>query len=109
MGDKELGAIRIRTRVGHAEDAWAIVAQAGMKFVGKLIAWVSFAIAKGTTTLDHKVRDDPVEDQPIVERTLDPSLSLGIAKGLGSHGQADEVGDGLGGLFLEELGDHHAL
>lgn len=63
--DEELGAVRVRSRIGHAEDASAGVLQCWRDFVLKLFAIDRCAApssARGITALNHEVGYDAMED-----------------------------------------------
>ena len=67
--DEELRAVRVLTRVGHAERALAGVLEGRHKLILELAAIDRLAAAAGTggvTSLDHEALDDAVEDYTIV-------------------------------------------
>ncbi len=74
--------------------------------VGELVAGAAHAGAFGVAALDHEVGDDAVEDGAVVE--LGALLAAAVPL-LGAFGEADEVGDGLGCVLLEELADDGAF
>src|SRR5206468_4077600 len=67
MGNKELGAIRVRSGIGHAQYSWAVVTQLRMKFVGKLVPGSPRACPRGVSTLSHEVGDNPVKGHTVIE------------------------------------------
>ena len=68
--DKELAAVGVRSGVGHREPARLGVLERRVEFVSERIARSTHARAMGTTTLDHKLRNDAMENQVIIKGTL---------------------------------------
>src|SRR5437762_10418512 len=66
--DEELAAIRIRSRIGHRENAFSVVLQLWMNFIREPIARTPHSRSRGIAALNHESIDHPVEDDPIVER-----------------------------------------
>ena len=67
--DEELAAVRIRAAVRHAQDALASVFEIADEFIFELGAVdraAAHAGAGGVAALDHKARDDAVEDDVVV-------------------------------------------
>src|SRR6185369_16613270 len=77
----------LRIAGGLALDLVARTSGADARIAGGQVAGV------GIAALDHEVRDDAVELHAIVETTV---------------GQLLEVGDGVGGFFLVQVGDDGA-
>ena len=98
QGEKELRAVRVRTAVGHGEDAGSVVVQPGGKLIGKGVTRPALAGALRIAALDHKVGHDPVEGEPVVER-------LARRGSEGALGQASETRDGERQLPVEQFGD----
>jgi hypothetical protein len=67
MGDEELASVRVRTGVGHGENARFVVPEIGRELVLEAIAGAARARALGATALDHEPADHPVECQVIVK------------------------------------------
>src|SRR5207247_3822025 len=67
MGNKELGAIRVRPGIGHAQYSRTVVTQLRMKFVGKLVPGSPRACPRGVYTLSHEVGDNPVKGHTVIE------------------------------------------
>src|SRR5690606_25688336 len=78
---------------GHGKHA-ALVRDAVAGLVLEAVAGAAAAGAFGAAALDHEVRDDPVERQAVVEPAL---------------GEVDEIGDGQGGLFGQQVHLDYAL
>lgn len=76
----------------------------GVDFVVELVAGSAHAAAEGIAALDHEVLDDPVEDGAVVKRCAGLVLAgLRVGPGLFASGQANEVGNGLGGVVAEKV------
>ncbi len=106
-GDEELAAVGVGAGVCHGQLAFfleAVTRAAG--FVGEAVAGASHAGAFRIAPLDHELGDDAVEDSSVVELV---ALLTGAAPFLCAFGEADEVGDGFGGVLLEEFADDCAL
>src|SRR5579885_1779980 len=67
-GDKKLAAVRIRASVRHGQNARLVVAQFGMKLIIEAVARAAAARSLRTPSLDHKARNEPVKNQPVVKR-----------------------------------------
>ena len=87
VGDEELAAVGVWTGVGHREDPWGLMLEGTVDFVLELVARTSAARAGGISALNHKVRDDAVKRNPVVETT---------------GGQVEEIGAGQGDFAGEE-------
>ena len=94
--DKELTAITFRSLIGHADNSPSIVSQSGADLVfEELVGGVvdgrgslGLGVRGGATSLDHEVRDQPVEGAAIVE-----------ARGA----ESEEVFGRLGNCFAEDF------
>jgi hypothetical protein len=101
QGEEKLRTIRVRSGVGHRQDAHRIMTQARDEFVGKLVAGPAFARPERIPSLHHEAGHDPVELQ-LVEKGppgLRPQRALG---------QTDEAGHRERGPEVVQLGDDHA-
>ena len=106
-GDEELAAVGVGAGVGHGELARLLEAVFGAAgFVGELVAGAAHAGAFGVAALDHELGDDAVEDGAVVELR---ALLAAAVPVFGAFGEADEVGDSDGRVFLEELADDGAF
>lgn len=86
MGDEELGSIGVGTRVCHRKNAGFVMAMAGVKFVGKSIAWPPRTCPSGVATLCHEVSDNTVKNGAVVETLV---------------GEEDEIIDGIWNFISE--------
>ncbi len=76
----------------------------GVDLVLEEVAGVAGAVAGAVAALDHEAGDDAVEGGAVVEGlVVDLLEGVGVGPVLGAFGEADEVGDGDGGLFVVEL------
>jgi len=69
-GDKELTSVRVGPGVGHGKNARLVEFKCGMEFILERVTRTAAAVSIRVSTLDHKVRNDPVEDQSVVEVTI---------------------------------------
>ena len=67
MSNKELGAIRVRPAISHAQYSRAVVPQLRMKFVGKPVPGSARARPRGVSALSHEVGDNPVKGHTVIE------------------------------------------
>jgi hypothetical protein len=88
QGDEELAASGVGAGIGHGQDPFPAVSQAGTEFVVDGVARAAHAGAGGIPALDHEAVDDPVENDPVIESLL--------------H-QLPEVPGGFGSLVLKQL------
>mmetsp|Transcript_28683 Transcript_28683/g.82417 ORF Transcript_28683/g.82417 Transcript_28683/m.82417 type:complete len:244 (-) Transcript_28683:38-769(-) len=98
--DEELGAVRVRPGVRHAEDARPRVLQleALILELGTVDTLSAGAIAAGeVTTLEHEVGDDAVELAALEMQRL-----ARLADALAARAQVHKVLDGLGDHAAEE-------
>ena len=86
--NEKLAAVRIRAGVGHREDAFGVVFELRMDFVGKGVTGTSAAGACGIAALNHEAVDDAMEDAAVVKVLF---------------GQLDEIRYGVGGLLIEKF------
>ena len=94
-------------RVGEA--AGTIELQVRRRLVLELVARIADAVAGGVSALNHEFRDHAMKDGAVVKGT--PCffrVGNGVGPVLGALGQADEVGNADGGLFLKQLAVHVA-
>src|SRR6266568_5510412 len=103
LGDEELRAVRVRAGVRHGEQPGAVELVVGADLVREAEARPAVAGAERIAALDHEVRDDPVEDRPVVERALHLLVRDGVGPLLRPLHQAEEVLHRLGCLLGEEL------
>src|SRR2546430_17158656 len=68
--NEELATVGVGTGVGHRENAGLIELAPRLEFVGELVAGTTGAVAEWIASLDHEVRDDAVEREPVVVRPL---------------------------------------
>ena len=66
VGDEELRAVGIRSRICHREDARLVVATVRLALTLELVAWATSSSAGWATALDHEVRNDAVKLEPVV-------------------------------------------
>ena len=85
MGDKELASIGVRACVGHGEDTRAVMTKVFVEFVFELVSRAAGSSSLRATGLDHKVGDDTVEGEAVVEAVI---------------GELFEIRDGLGYLVV---------
>ncbi len=88
QGNEKLAAVRIRAGVGHREDAFGVVFELRMDFVGKGITGTSAAGACGIAALNHEAVDHAMEDDTVVKVLFR---------------QLDEIRHGVGGLLIEKF------
>ena len=110
VGDEELGAVGVGSRVGHGKDARLVVATVGLALALELVAWAAGARALGASALDHEVGDDAVEFQAIVKSAGGEMKKRGHRdRGvIGESGDIDVAFAGVEGDFnvVHEEGDH---
>src|ERR1022692_4651402 len=66
-GDEELRPVGPGTRVRHGQQVGPVEGEIRVELVGELVAGTAGTCSERVTALDHEVRDDPVEDRPVVE------------------------------------------
>src|SRR5262249_20240158 len=109
VADEELRAPRVAPGVGHRQRPAHVPFRGGVDLALDVVAGAAGAGAERAAALDHKVVDHPVEREPVVEGPLHLLPGLGVDPFPLSGRQADEVGDGAGGVGLEQLGDDFPL
>ena len=103
VGDKELASVRIGTGVCHGEDSRTVVFEYELSFVipGKLIVELitgtSVTFCRGITALNHKILNDSVESESVVEVFAFELLGY---SGVIAFGKGNEVGYGTGNSFV---------
>lgn len=71
MGDEELRAVRIRSRIRHRESTRRVVGQGQCaRFIVEGVAGTTGAGSLRTATLNHEIGDDSMEDKIVVESVL---------------------------------------
>ena len=93
-GDEKLAAVSAGAGVSHRQQAGAAESQGRVKLIRKPIARPAAAGAVGIAALNHKVGNDPVKDDAVIEPL---------------PGQKDKVVDGAGGLGGEQFHRHIAV
>ena len=74
-----------------------------MNLVLELVAGPPEAHPQGVTALDHERRNDPVENDPVVERCRHRIPRLGVCPQLRAIGKTDEVCDGLRSMVTKKV------
>jgi hypothetical protein len=100
--DEELAAVRIRSSIGHRENARLAVPQGRVELVAELVARPAGTLSQAVAPLDHEVLDDPVENHAVVERGFLRRPRDGIGPFLRAFGQAHEICDGVRRLPVEK-------
>jgi hypothetical protein len=67
MGNEKLRTIGVWPSVRHRKNPWLIVAAVWFAFTLEFVARISPSGPIRTAALDHEIRNDTVEGQPIVE------------------------------------------
>ncbi len=99
--EAELGAVGVWAVVAHLERADGVVAEAWEDFVWEEVTGVAVAGACGVAALDDEAWDDAAPCEAVVEGFSGVGAE-------GAFGEADVVGDGERGFFVEEFGDDGA-
>ncbi len=81
----------------------------GLNSSSKRVARAAGALAERVAALDHEAVDHAVEDEAVVVRLLHLLARLRVGPLLRALGEADEVGDGLRRVLVEELDGELAL
>ena len=89
--------------VGHGQNVGGGEGQGGVDLVVEDVAGSSGTVTQRVTALDHETRDDTVEDDVVVQRSVGLRAGAWIRPRLLAGGQPHEVGDGLGSLLGVEL------
>src|SRR6266403_1500588 len=74
-----------------------------MKFVGEFVTRAAHAGTVRAPALNHKIGNDAMEHQAVIERALFFLSGFFIAEFLGAFRESDEVFDGFGCFLIEEL------
>mmetsp|Transcript_12582 Transcript_12582/g.27172 ORF Transcript_12582/g.27172 Transcript_12582/m.27172 type:complete len:213 (-) Transcript_12582:10-648(-) len=104
-GDEELRSVGVRASVGHGQHAWASVLQLEVlvRKPGAVDGLATSAVtASEVSTLDHELRNDPVE-----LRTLEVQGLAGLPHTLLTSAQGTEILYSLGDSLSEQT-DHDA-
>ena len=91
VADEKLGSAGVSSRMGHGKDTPIVVLVVTGEFTIYLVPWTPGAVSFWATSLYHKVGDDPVESQSIIEAFL---------------GKGNEIFDCLWGIVFIELHGH---
>lgn len=70
VGDEELAAIGVRTRIGHREDAGLVVLERAVNLIRELVARAAGTGARWVAALNHEVGDHAVEGDAVIVATL---------------------------------------
>lgn len=92
--DEELRPAGVSASVCHAQHALVVVLVVPIQFAVNGVPRPSIADAVRASSLGHKPWDDAVKLEPLIEAFF---------------GQLDEVGDGVGSIFLEKFHGHDAV
>ena len=109
FGDEKLRAVGAAAGgawagVSHGEEAGCVEGEVGIDLVLKEVAGVAGAVTDAVAALNHEVGDDTVEGGAVIEGLVVHLLKgFGVGPVFGAFGEADEVGDGDGGLLVIEL------
>lgn len=76
VSDEELRTIGVRTGVRHRQCAGAVVAKVGMEFVFKRITRSSRSISSRIPALDHKIANNAVENETVIETAVGKFLEI---------------------------------
>ena len=79
-GDEKLRAIGAGASIGHRENAWFVVTQLGVEFIGKLVAWAATTCFSRVAALEHKAINHAVESDVIVVATLGEVEEIGAGQ-----------------------------
>src|SRR6056297_715624 len=106
MGNEKLAAVGLGPSVGHGKDSFFGVSQRIVKLIFKSISDISTSRTRWIPTLNHKILNDPVEYNPIVEFFV---LVLIVHKWIFAFCQGYKVGYCNRGLFVFQLDDNISL
>src|SRR5580704_11115641 len=90
-GQKKLTAVRSRPRIRHRQLARLRVLQRRMKLVAKFVARSAASAAFGASALNHKIRNDAVKNQSVIERPLFFLARALVGEFLRALGEANEI------------------
>src|ERR1039457_5761826 len=109
-GYEELRPVGPGTRVRHGQQVGPVEGELRVELVGELAAGTAGTGTERVTALDHKVRDDPVEDRPVVKLGVGRLPGPWIGPFPCSLRQVDEVPHRLGRVVGEQPdGDRPAV
>ena len=73
FGDEELRIVRVVGRLRHRQDPGPVVLEIDVELIVKVAQrGTAVPLAGRITTLDHKIVDDPMEDDPVVRSRFPP-------------------------------------
>ena len=102
-GDEELRSVgalaQAASGVGHGQNVGDREGQGGVDLVVEDVSGASGAGAQRVPALNHETRDDPVEDNTVVQGGVGLLTGARIGPGLLPRRQSDEVRDCFRGLF----------
>ena len=78
MTDEELRSAGIATRMGHRQHATVMDLLGSGEFAWDFVAWSAGSGAKGTSALNHEIRNHAMENESVIESAF---------------GEFDEIGD----------------
>src|SRR4029434_625091 len=80
-----------------------------MEFIGEFVAGATHAGTVRAAALNHKIRNDPVEDESIVKGPLFFLSGFFVREFLGPFGETDEIFNSFGSFLVQQLDDDVAL
>src|ERR1700722_965132 len=107
--DERTAPPRAGPGVGHGQLPGLVVAQILMELVAKAVAWIAGTRSKGTSALNHELRNHAMENKAVVKRALHFLPRLRVLEFLGALGQADEIPDRLRRFLFEQADDDRPL
>jgi len=100
--DEKLGAVGIRTAIGHAQEAGAIVIGILPNFIGDDVTRFARSVFQRIATLNHEALDDAVKHAVIVRWLLVPLAFRGFPRAKSTR-ETDEVRDRDRCFVIEQL------
>src|SRR5262245_3584855 len=100
--NKKLAAVGIRSGIGHGKLSRLRVLERRMKLICELVSRPAHPRSVWAASLNHEVRNDAVENQPVVKRPLLLFSGLFVCEFLGSFRQTDEILNRLRRFFIEQ-------
>lgn len=79
-GDEKLRAIGAGACIGHRENAWLVVTELWVEFIGKLVAWTAATCFSRVTALEHEAINHAVESDVVVVTTLGEVEEIGAGQ-----------------------------
>lgn len=79
-GDEKLRAIGAGACIGHRENPWFVVAELGVEFIGKLVAWTAATCFSWVAALEHEAINHAVESDVVVVATLGEVEEIGAGQ-----------------------------